>query len=76
MTQIDSNKGSLRYINPDKSHVVFIEDDVKTEVQISAILAAASALAQLKTTRERLPANINNNLTNCIYQMITVGTIS
>lgn len=44
--KIISMRGPIRYILPDRTHIVYIDDSVK-ENEISAILAAASAISHL-----------------------------
>jgi hypothetical protein len=47
LIKISNKKGAIRFIEPDRTHIVFISDDVTEETKVTSILAAASAVVHM-----------------------------
>lgn len=64
-------RGPIRYIEPDRTHVVFISDEVPEE-EINAILAAASAVAHLTSKKAKLSETLTSDITDIICKELLV----
>lgn len=73
ITRIDRLKGSIRYIEPARTHIVFITDDIKNEHEIDAILSAGAAIAHISKKYSGWAANLQENLSHSIHQMIVIS---
>jgi hypothetical protein len=68
--KVNDSHGTLRFIEPDRTHVVYIDDAVKTEKEIDAILASSAALIHLNVHLPKKHASPVANLTHYIYELI------
>ncbi|GAA5132717.1 hypothetical protein [Thalassotalea piscium] len=71
--KINQSGGSIRFIEPDRTHIVYIEDCIVSEKEVTAILAAASAMVHLQSNVSNVKKNptLEKNLSNYIYELIT-----
>jgi hypothetical protein len=68
--KVNDSMGTLRFIEPDRTHVVYIDDSVKTEREIEAILASSAALIQINSNLPKKHASPVTNLTHYIYELL------
>lgn len=71
LSKIDNAKGPIRFLKPNNTHIVFIEDSVKTEKNILALLAVASAKVNLMANNTKLSNEVDAKLSNSMFEIIT-----
>jgi len=68
INKINKNNGAIRYIEPGRTHIVFIDDSVSSEKEIEGILSSGAAIAHADKINPTFAAKLRKNLSHLIYQ--------